>query len=67
MTKKVRIENADTSDYLVTVTTVQKGPETPDGPTPDVIVSEQDLPYPTAMGDFYIHSGQYLVIKEKTK
>lgn len=61
MTKAVRIENADTSDYKVLVQTWDKGF---DG-APDRLVSEELLPYPTAMtSNTYITSTRYLVIKE---
>jgi hypothetical protein len=62
MTKAVRIENADTSEHKVLVQTWDKGAEG----TPDTLVSEQVLGYPTAMTDSntYIHSGRYIVVKE---
>ena len=70
MTKKVRIENADTSDYKVIVQVWEKnyleGP--PDGrpPLPDVLIKEIPLDYPTAMtgDDVYLTSARYLVVKE---
>ena len=62
MTKAVRIENADTSEHEVLVQTWDKGAEG----TPDTLVSEQVLSYPTAMTDSntYIHSGRYIIVKE---
>lgn len=60
MTKKVRIENADTSHYKVLVQVFDKGR---DG-EPDTLVQEIPLGHPTAMADTYIHSSRYLVIKE---
>lgn len=62
MTKRVRIENADTATYKVIVQIWDKGS---DG-QPDTLVKEITLPYPTAMtgDDVYITSTRYLVIKE---
>jgi len=60
MTKSIRVENADTSDWKVTVQVWQVGS---DG-TPDTMVKELPLNYPTSMVTEYIHSSQYLVIKE---
>ena len=67
MTKAIRIENADTSDWKVVVQVWDKGaqgtPEQP--PTPDTLVQEINLDYPTAMTNgVYITSTRYLVIKE---
>lgn len=62
MTKKVRIENADTSDYKVVVQTWDKG----QNGEPDTLVREHVLGCPCAMtGDeTYITSTRYLVVKE---
>lgn len=62
MTKKVRIENADTSDYKVIVQVWDKGA---DG-QPDVLASERRLDFPTAMtgDDVYLTSTRYIVVKE---
>jgi hypothetical protein len=62
MTKHVRIENADTSDYKVIVQIWDKGF---DG-APDVLVREVRLDYPTAMtsSDVYLTSTRYLIVKE---
>ncbi len=62
MTKRVRIENADTTDYKVVVEVWDKGG---DG-QPDVLVQTVRLDYPTAMTDasVYITSTRYLVVKE---
>lgn len=62
MTKKVRIENADTSNYKVVVQTWDKG----QNGEPDKLVHEHVLGCPCAMtGDeTYITSTRYLVIKE---
>lgn len=60
MTKKVRIENADTSNYKVIVQTWRKGA---DG-APDTKVKEESLDHPTAMLDGWVWQNQYLVISE---
>lgn len=64
MTKHIRIENADTSDWKVVVQVWDKG--YPLG-NPDVLVKEYNLDYPTAMtppNDLYITGTRYLVVKE---
>jgi hypothetical protein len=62
MTKAVRIENADSSNYKVLVQTWDKAGEG----LPDTLVSEQALNNPCDMTDIntYIHKGRYLVVKE---
>ena len=61
MTKKIRVENADTSPYKVVVETWDKGF---DG-APDTLVFTANLDYPTALtNDVYITSTRYLVVKE---
>ena len=62
MTKKVRIENADTSPYKVKVEVWDKGF---DG-QPDTLVKTIDLDYPTQITDdnCYITNTRYLVVKE---
>lgn len=60
MTKRVRIENADTSNYKVVVQTWVKGQ---DG-APDRLIDERVLHYPIELVDFYISFDQYLVVKE---
>jgi len=67
MTKRVRIENADTATFKVKVQIWDKGPLGENGtPTPDTLVKEIDLAYPTAMTgeDVYLTSTRYLVVKE---
>ena len=67
MTKRVRIENADTADYKVVVQVWEKGPvAAPDKQMPDTLVNEIKLDYPTSMtGDnVYLTSTRYIVIKE---
>lgn len=63
MTKKVRIENADTSDYKVIVQVWDKNHIAGE---PDVLVKEIPLNYPTAMTgeDVYLTISRYLVVKE---
>lgn len=62
MTKKVRIENADTSSHEVRVFTEDKGP---DG---EWKRSEMQIPVdlntPTALTEQYIHSTRRIVIEE---
>lgn len=62
MTKRVRIENADTADYKVVVQVWDKAGEG----NPDTLVKEIRLEHPTAMtGDeCYLTSTRYLVVKE---
>lgn len=63
MTKKVRIENADTASYKVIVQIWDKG--YPEG-TPDTLVKEINLDHPAAMtgDDVYLTSTRYLIVKE---
>jgi hypothetical protein len=63
MTKKVRIENADTSTFKVVVQIWDKG--YPEG-EPDKLAKEIPLDYPTAMtGDeVYLTNTRYIIIKE---
>ena len=65
MTKRVRIENADTSSYKVVVEIWDKG--YPEG-EPDKLAKVVELNYPTAMtgDDVYLTSTRYMVIKEAT-
>ncbi len=60
MTKKVRVENADTSNHNVLVQTWVKGQ---DG-EPDTLKEERELNNPTDLGEFWIWKEQYIVIKE---
>lgn len=59
MTKKIRVENADTSTYKVLVETWEKG-------DPDTLVSTQKLDHPAAMthDGTYITSTRYLIVRE---
>lgn len=62
MTKKVRIENADTSSYKVKVDVMDNGING----QPDTLVKTIDLDYPTQItgDDCFITSTRYLVIRE---
>ena len=71
MTKRVRIENADTSSYKVVVEVWDKGALLPDGmggfnQAPDTLARTVILDHPTAMTDqnCYLTSTRYLVVKE---
>lgn len=63
MTKKVRIENADTSNYKVIVQIWDKG--YPEG-EPDTLAKEIRLDLPCAItgDDVYLTSTRYIVVKE---
>ncbi len=63
MTKRVRVENADTSSFKVVVQVWDKG--YPEG-QPDVLVHEIQLSNPCDMTqpELYITSTRYLVVKE---
>ncbi len=61
MTKLVRLENADTSDYKIVVEVWDKFS---DG-RPDMMVNKIDLDFPTSLGEIHITSTRYLVVKEK--
>lgn len=63
MTKRIRVENADTSDYKVIVEVWDKGV---DG-QPDMLVKTVALSYPTAMSgdDLYLTSTRYVVVREE--
>ena len=62
MTKRVRVENADTSDFKVVVQVWDKGPEG----QPDVMAYEIALNNPCDMTnpELYITSTRYLIVKE---
>lgn len=64
MTKRVRIENADNSDFRVVVEVWDKV----GGEAPDVLAQTIELNYPTAMtNDLYLTSTRYFVVKEAPK
>lgn len=60
MTKHVRIENADTSEYKVVVQVWQTRGEN----EPHELVREVNLDFPTSLATETIWKEQYLVIKE---
>ena len=71
MTKRIRIENADTANYKVVVQIWDKGGLMPDGlggfnQAPDKMVQEIVLHNPCDMTDasVYLTSTRYLVVKE---
>jgi hypothetical protein len=67
MTKRVRIENADTAPFKVIVQIWDKGPVNENGvPAPDTLAKEIELAYPTSMtgDDCYLTNTRYLVVKE---
>lgn len=63
MTKLVRIENADTSDFKVIVEIWHKG--YPEG-EPDTLQETINLDHPTSMTGLgcYLTSTRYLIVKE---
>jgi hypothetical protein len=63
MTKRVRVENADTSTFKVVVEVWDKG--YPEG-EPDKLARTIELNHPTAMtgDDCYLTSSRYLVVRE---
>lgn len=64
MTKKVRIENADQSNYKVVVQVWDKA--YPEGSGPDTLAKEVTLNNPCDItgDDVYLTSTRYLIIKE---
>lgn len=64
MTKAVRIENADTSDYVVIAKVYDKG--YPAG-SPDKLAQTVVLGYPTKMSELGITSSRYIVVSEGQK
>jgi len=68
MTKRVRIENADTGEYVVIVQVWDKGQsDDPAVVAPDTLAKEVRLANPADMtdSDIYITDTRYLVIKEE--
>lgn len=61
MTKKVRIENADTASYRVAVDVYQK-----DADGNDVLQETRVLANPADLGEFTLRSGRHLVVREAT-
>jgi hypothetical protein len=65
MTKRVRIENADTSDHKLMVEVWDKGMALESGGVePDTMVEKIPLMYPTEILEKYVHCSRYIVIKE---
>lgn len=64
MTKRVRVENADTSSFKVIVEVWEKGYQD----APDTLANTIELNNPTDMTgtDVYLTSTRYLVVKEVT-
>lgn len=60
MTKKIRIENADTSDWKVVVQQWERGQNN----EPDRFIAETELNNPTDLKEFLIWKEKYLIIKE---
>lgn len=60
MTKAIRIENADTSNHKVQILVMAPGRLG----APDTVVRTLDLNLPAQQITEYVHSGQYLVVKE---
>ena len=60
MTKQIRIENADTSDWKVVIEVWDKGAPG----APDNLVETLRADYPTALVQTYITNSRYLVVQE---
>jgi hypothetical protein len=65
MTKAVRIENADMSDYKVMVQVWQKQTPVGEESPPDILLREVVLDAPTSLATEFVWSRQYLVIKQQ--
>lgn len=63
MTKKIRIENADTSEYNVIVEVFEKS----NTEGPDILVETKELSYPTAMCEVTLWSSRRISIRETDK
>lgn len=63
MTKRIRVENADTSEYKVVVEVWDRFGD----PPVDILARTIELQHPCAITpeDLYITSNRYLVVKEK--
>jgi hypothetical protein len=61
MTKKIRIENADTSNHNVKVTVQRKNAA---GQWEDVPAEAVDINTPTQLTEKYVHSHQRLIVEE---
>lgn len=62
MTKKVRIENADTSNHPVRVTAQRLNSEGEWEDEPSGVVQ---IDHPTFMTEQYVHSGRRLIVEER--
>ena len=62
MTKRIRVENADTSDWKVVVQVWDKGANG----SPDILAFEERLDHPTFMTSdaVYLTSTRYVIVKE---
>ena len=60
MTKLIRIENADLSQYKVKVSVFDRL----NGDGPGMLAEQHNLDSPCAMKNIHIHKGRYLVIEE---
>ena len=60
MTKKVRIENADTSDHKLDIEVWQRG-----GPGGDTLLRTMAADYPTTMIEEMVWQEQYLIVRER--
>ena len=60
MTKKIRVENADTANFKVIAEIWDKGF---DG-KPDTLAETREIHSPAALEEIYITSSRYVVIKE---
>lgn len=65
MTKQIRIENADTSDYEVVVEIYHKDPAA--NSFSEALKETHILPHPTAMLSFTLWEGRYLKVYERPK
>lgn len=63
MTKKVRIENADTSGWKVEADIYDRRGDKPDLAA-DVLVQTVTLHHPAQLAELYIHSSRYIVVRE---
>lgn len=61
MTKKVRIENADSAQYGLVVEVFMKG--FPDG-EPDKRIEARALRSPADLAEVYVTAGRYVVVRE---
>jgi hypothetical protein len=65
MTKKIRIENADTSNWKVSVEVWQVGSAVEGGDNkPDTKLRTVEINNTCQLAEEYIHSGQYLIVRE---